>query len=84
MLNKKQAKRISKHFDKMVYRIEYATPKNRSIILNVSKAESFIKALMLAEAIDVFTAEGMKNEVFEAKRKAYKNVNKESATDEEE
>ncbi len=84
MLNKKQAKKVRKHFDKMVCRIEYATPRNKSILFNVGKAESFIKALKLAEVIDAFTAEEMASEVLEAEQNAYKNARKASDMDGEE
>jgi len=81
MLNRKQAKKVRKHFDKMVNRIEYATPSNRNILFNVGKAKSYIKALKLAEVIDAFTAEEMSEEVYEAEQTAYKNARKASAMD---
>lgn len=82
MLKRKQAKKIRKHFDKMINRIEYATPSNRNVLLNVGKAEAFLKALKLTEAVDVFTAGEMQSEIWEAEQQAYKNARKNSAMDE--
>lgn len=82
MINKKQAKKIRKHFDKMICRIEYDTPSNKCVLLNVGKAEAFLKALKLAEAVDTFTAEEMQGEIWEAEQQAYKNARKSSAMEE--
>lgn len=72
LLKRKQARKIEKHFEKMTNRIRASEATNRTIMLNVAKAESFVKALKLAEVIDVYTIEMMKAEICEAETEAYK------------
>ena len=74
MLKRKQAKKIANYFEKLVIRIETAEPKKETIILNIGKAEMFVKALKLAEAIDTFTAEEMKAAILEAEQEVYKKI----------
>lgn len=71
MLKRKQAQKIESHFTKLIRKIETAKQKE-NIILNVARATSFIKALKLVEAIDTFTVETMRSEIFEAEQEAYK------------
>lgn len=51
MLKKETAKKVQKHFTKLIKKISKAN-QNNIILLNASKAKSFVKALELAEAID--------------------------------
>ena len=51
MLKRKQAKKIAKHFDKLIEELHKAN-KGNGILLSQARAESFVKALELAEVID--------------------------------
>lgn len=70
MMKRKNAEKVRKHFAKMIEKINEAD-QNAMIILNIGRAESFIKALKLVEAIDCFTAEKMTTAVIEAEKEVY-------------
>lgn len=79
MMSRKQAKKVSKHFEKMVCRIEQSGTKEKDLLINIGKAKSFIKALELAEVIDKFTEEEMKCEILDAEQTARKSERKANA-----
>lgn len=70
MMKRKTAEKVQKQFAKMVEKIN-ESDQNSMIILNIGRAESFIKALKLVEAIDCFTAEKMTTAVIEAEKDVY-------------
>lgn len=70
MMKRKNAERVQKHFAKLIDKINEAD-QNAMIVLNIGRAESFIKALKLVEAIDCFTAEKMETAVLEAEKEVY-------------
>lgn len=71
MLKRETAKKVQKQFTKMIKKIRKAD-QNNMVLLNASKAKSFVKALELTEAIDYYTAQKMKSMIFEAEQGAYK------------
>lgn len=71
MLKKKTAKNVWRHFTKLIKKIS-RQEENDTILLYMEKAQSFVKALELAEAIDYYTAQEMKRMIFEAEIRAYK------------
>ena len=70
MLKKKTAKNVWKHFKTLIKKIN-RQEKNDMVLLYEEKAQSFVKALELAEAIDYYTAQKMKGMIFEAEQNAY-------------
>lgn len=74
MLKRKTAEKVQKHFAKLIDKINEAN-ENAIIVLNIGRAESFIKALELVEAIDYYTAEKMKSATYEAEQDVYKRKN---------
>lgn len=75
IIKEKQAAKIDSHFNTMIDRIRRSATENKIIILNTSKARSFVKALKLAGVIDRFTLTSMKMEIDEAEKEAYKKLN---------
>lgn len=78
ILRRKTAEKIQKKFAKMVDKISQSE-ENTIIVLNIGRAESFIKALKLVEAIDYYTAEKMTSAVYEAEQEVYKRINKQES-----
>ena len=70
MMKRKTAERVQKHFAKLINKINEAD-QNAIIVLNIGRAESFIKALKPVEAIDCFTAEKMETAVLKAEKEVY-------------
>lgn len=71
MLKKETAKKVIKKFKKLIKEIRKSS-QNQIVLLNASRAKSFVKALELTEAIDYYTAQKMKNIIFEAEQSKYK------------
>lgn len=71
MLKKETAKKVIKKFKKLIKEIRKSS-QNQIVLLNESRAKSFVKALELTEAIDYYTAQKMKNIIFEAEQSKYK------------
>lgn len=75
ILRRKTAEKIQKKFAKMVDKISQSE-ENTIIVLNIGRAESFIKTLKLVEAIDFYTADRMTSAIYEAEQDVYRRIKK--------